>query len=274
MTGQMESGFFCMLRTRLMLAVFGVAMVWVAVSPAMAQDVQLDTPVSDAVMQKLQQAARNSLNVAVLPKHNSLKPIQGSPVNTNTDQPIVLYMGADYCPYCAAIRWPLVVALMRFGEFADIKYMRSSHDDVYADTVTFSFHDTSYVSDYVQFASVELQDREGKRLEQPNQRQIDIFRKFDMPPYTPSAGGIPFLYLDGQYMQSGSPFNPAILKSQTWADVAAALDQPESPIRRAIIGTANVYTVAICRLTDGQPRSVCNAKAVTAAAQKMADAAG
>ena len=31
--------------------------------------------------------------------------------------PEVLYMGADYCPFCAATRWGLVLALMRFGNF-------------------------------------------------------------------------------------------------------------------------------------------------------------
>jgi len=268
MTGQMETGFFS---TQLMLAAFAAALSFVAMPAAVAQDVQLDTPVSDAVMQTLQQAAANSLNAVVVPEHSSLQAIPGSPVDAGA-KPTVLYMGADYCPYCAAVRWPLLLALMRFGEFSGVKYMRSSHDDVYADTVTLSFHGAGYTSDYVKFASVELQDREGDRLERPNQRQIEIFRKFDMPPYTQSAGGIPFLYLDGQYMQSGAPFNPAVLKDETWANVAAALDTPESPLRQAIVGTANVYTAAICALTDGQPARVCNATAVTAAAKAMAGA--
>lgn len=269
MTRHTKTGFSSTIRAWLVMAVAAVAVSFAAASPAIALDVQLDTPVSDAVMQTLQQAATNSLDASVVPKHNSLQKILGTPVDADA-KPTVLYMGADYCPYCAAIRWPLVVALMRFGDFSGIKYMRSSHDDVYADTATFSYHGASYVSDYVKFASVELQDREGNRLERPNQRQIEIFKKFDMPPYTSSAGGIPFLYMDGQYMQSGSPFNPAVLKDRTWAEVADALSKPESPLRQAIIGTANVYTAAICQLTNGQPENVCNAKAVTTAAQKMA----
>src|SRR5260370_14637165 len=30
-------------------------------------------------------------------------------------KPEMLYMGAEYCPYCAAERWPMIVALGRFG---------------------------------------------------------------------------------------------------------------------------------------------------------------
>ena len=34
--------------------------------------------------------------------------------------PEVLYIGAEYCPFCAVERWPLVVALSRFGTFAGL----------------------------------------------------------------------------------------------------------------------------------------------------------
>src|SRR5699024_4593292 len=158
MTRQMRTGSSPTLRVRLVLATVATALALYAALPASAQDVKLDTPVGDAVMQTLQQAATDSLDAVVLPEHNPLQAILGSPVDAD-DTPTVLYMGADYCPYCAAIRWPLVVALMRFGDFSGVKYMRSSHDDVYADTVTFSFHGAEYASDHVKFASVEFQDR-------------------------------------------------------------------------------------------------------------------
>ena len=32
--------------------------------------------------------------------------------------PEVLYMGAEYCPYCAAQRWSTIIALSRFGTWA------------------------------------------------------------------------------------------------------------------------------------------------------------
>jgi hypothetical protein len=29
----------------------------------------------------------------------------------------VVFVGAEYCPYCASERWPLVMALSKFGTF-------------------------------------------------------------------------------------------------------------------------------------------------------------
>src|SRR5688572_33391144 len=41
------------------------------------------------------------------------KPITGQQVLTEAGKPLVLYVGAEYCPFCAAQRWPMVVALSR-----------------------------------------------------------------------------------------------------------------------------------------------------------------
>jgi len=32
----------------------------------------------------------------------------------------VVYIGAEYCPYCAVERWPLIVALNRFGTLTNL----------------------------------------------------------------------------------------------------------------------------------------------------------
>ena len=41
-------------------------------------------------------------------------------------KPEVLYVGAEYCPYCAAQRWALAVALSRFGTFTGLETTHSS----------------------------------------------------------------------------------------------------------------------------------------------------
>jgi hypothetical protein len=63
---------------------------------------------------------------------------------TSGNLPIVLYIGAEYCPYCAQQRWPLMLALMRFGNFSGLSYTESSSTDVYANTATFSFRTAAY----------------------------------------------------------------------------------------------------------------------------------
>src|SRR5437870_5290426 len=40
--------------------------------------------------------------------------INGAPLTSN-GKPEMLYIGAEFCPYCAAMRWSMAVALSRFG---------------------------------------------------------------------------------------------------------------------------------------------------------------
>ena len=40
--------------------------------------------------------------------------VTGPPLTSN-GKPEMLYIGAEYCPYCAAMRWSMAVALSRFG---------------------------------------------------------------------------------------------------------------------------------------------------------------
>ena len=70
-------------------------------------------------------------------------------------KPEITYIGAEYCPYCAAERWALAVALTRFGTFSDLSGTHSSGADVYPDTQTLSFYGSSYSSPYVDFQAVE-----------------------------------------------------------------------------------------------------------------------
>ena len=45
---------------------------------------------------------------------------------TANGKPEVLYMGAEYCPYCAAERWAMIVALSRFGTFSGLHTIHSA----------------------------------------------------------------------------------------------------------------------------------------------------
>ena len=46
--------------------------------------------------------------------------------------------------------------------------------------------------------------------------------------------------------------------------VAAALSDPSNPIAQGAVGSANMITAAICKITNDQPAAVCNAAPVTA----------
>src|SRR3954451_4156292 len=61
-----------------------------------------------------------------------------APALTQAGKPKVLYVGAEYCPFCAAERWPVVVALSRFGTFTNPGPPTSAGNDVYPNTPTLS----------------------------------------------------------------------------------------------------------------------------------------
>src|SRR4051794_31837381 len=77
------------------------------------------------------------------------KSLSGQPVAERGGHPTVLYVGAEWCPYCATERWPMVVALSRFGTFSNLGRTESSPSDVYPKTQTFSLHGATYTSQYL-----------------------------------------------------------------------------------------------------------------------------
>jgi hypothetical protein len=50
-----------------------------------------------------------------------------------------------------------------------------------------------------------------------------------------------------------------VLSGLTWAQIASDLKNPDSQVAKAINGTANYITAAICKMTGNQPASACTA---------------
>jgi thiol-disulfide isomerase/thioredoxin len=197
-----------------------------------------------------------------------------APPSTQDGKPLVTYVGAEYCPYCAAQRWPLAVALSRFGTLSDLGETTSSANDIYPRTPTLSFHGAKYDSPQVALDAKELASNEvigGKYapLDTLNAEEQKLFDTYNAPPYVNSTGSIPFLDIGNKYVMAGSSFDPRILQGKTHAQIAAALADPNSPIAQAVDGSANTITAAICNTTKQQPANVCNSAGVTAAAAEL-----
>ena len=200
--------------------------------------------------------------------------ITGAPPLTANGKPKVLYIGAEFCPYCAAERWPVTVALSQFGTFSNLGTTHSAGGDVFPNTATLSFHGATYTSQYLGFTGVETTTNEQvngqyKPLDTPSPEDQATFDKYNQPPYVQSRGSIPFVDLGGKYVGSGATYSPQLLAGKTQDQIADALKDPSSPIAKAVDGSANVYTAAICKLTNNQPASVCSTDAVTGAAAKL-----
>jgi thiol-disulfide isomerase/thioredoxin len=192
-----------------------------------------------------------------------------APPLTSGGKPEVLYMGAEYCPFCATERWAMVVALSRFGTFSGLHFIHSSPTDNPASIPTLTFYKSSYTSKYVTFTPVEEQKIDRTPLQAPTSAQQAIIAKYDNKPYVSSPGSIPFMDFGGKWIISGASYNYQDLQGQSWSQIAAALHDPSSTIAQGALGTANYFTAAICKLTNGQPGGVCGSSAVKAIEGKI-----
>jgi hypothetical protein len=219
------------------------------------------TTLSDIPASQLAQAA--ATKVAVAPN-----PISGPPALTSGNLPEIVYVGAEYCPYCAAERWAVVTALSKFGTFAGLGQTTSSSQDVDPSTVTFSFHGSSYTSQYLVFSPVEelsnvVDGDSYAPLDKPTAQQESLVESYDKAPYTGgssgSSGGIPFIDLGGKFIVSGASYDPAVLQGKTMDQIATAAADPSTKIGQSIESAAGELVADVCQLTKDQPSNVCSA---------------
>ena len=187
-------------------------------------------------------------SVTSLPKGVNATPLA-------TSKPEVLFVGGEFCPYCAAERWGIVGALSRFGTFSNLKEISSSSTDVYPNTATFSFYKSSYTSRYLTFDPKEETDRAEKPLEKLTSAEQTTMSKY--------TTGVPFIDFDGKSVLVTPSYDPQTLKGLTQQQIADQLKDPTSKVAKAVDGANNVLTAAVCQVTNNQPSSVCSDKTIT-----------
>jgi thiol-disulfide isomerase/thioredoxin len=190
--------------------------------------------------------------------HNVIKAVSGDPLTGPTGKQLMFYFGAEYCPYCAAERWPMIVALSRFGAFSGLKTTTSSSSDAYPNTPTFTFHGATFTSRYIDFQAVETSDRNQNRLETATASQQALVNQYD------TSGSIPFVDIGNRYVFAGAMYLPDVLSGMSWQAIADSLAQPDTPQAKAVLGSANLITAALCRVTLGQPAGVCTSASIQA----------
>jgi hypothetical protein len=188
--------------------------------------------------------------------------ITGAPL-TQGGKPELLYIGAEYCPYCAAMRWAMATALSRFGTLSPLRGIHSSPTDVYPSTATLTFYKSGYQSPYLAFTPVENETVSKAPLQATTPEQQAIWER-----YEPNDTGYPFMDFGNKYMITVI-YNPQVLHGKTWAQIASALHDPSSPVAQSADGAANFITASICKMTDDRPASVCSSPAVTAVSSHL-----
>jgi Domain of unknown function (DUF929) len=189
--------------------------------------------------------------------------VTGSPLGAD-GKPEVLFVGTEYCPYCATEVWSMIVALSRFRTFTGLSTIRSARYELYPPLATWTFYGSAYSSKYLAFVPVEtrsdiLISRRANpqatgsytRLQKLTPAQQAVFRKYAR------LKAVPFLDFGNKYVLTGSGFLPPLLEHQTSSQIAADLRNPASLTGQAILATADYITAALCALTGDQPVGAC-----------------
>lgn len=179
-------------------------------------------------------------------------------------KPEVLYIGTEYCPYCATENWALLVALGRFGTFAGVNEIRSARYPPIPPLDSWTFNGSLFSSKYLAFVPVE---RYSNVLISPRANPLKATSYRVLQTLTPAqralmneadkAHGTPFTDFGGQAVMTGSPISPQTLEHLTWSQLTSALRAHRGAAARAIIGAADYITAELCALTRNRPASAC-----------------
>jgi len=186
----------------------------------------------------------------------AIKSVTG-PALTSNGKPEMLYIGAEWCPYCAAMRWAMAVALSRFGTFSPLKGIHSSSTDVYPNTATLTFYNSTYTSKYLVFTPIENENLNHNTLVSPTPAEQALWTK-----YEPPGNGYPFIDIGNRFVTAAT-YNPQVLQHLTWSQIAADLHIASTPPAQGAVGSANLLTAAICKITGNMPANVCTTAPVT-----------
>ncbi len=202
--------------------------------------------VPSAVLNQLSQVANSRYGA---PSTQDIQPFSGTSLSDG-GKTVVLFVSGDFCPYCAAERWALVIALMRFGSFSSLSYTYSSSNIELPNTPSFSFANYSYSSRYISLQAYEYEDRNGKPLMSVPDNYTALWKG------PPSFGTVPFLDIGNIYVVKGTQFNASLLAGMSQQQVIQSIVSDDA-LSKTIMAAADGITSALCNVTQGNPGNVC-----------------
>jgi len=233
-----------------------VALVAIKLTSAPARLVATESAASSVVVRQV-----TTVPAAVLTgvsPGQAITPLQAvrrsGPPLTIGGKPVIVFVSEESCPFCAAERWSLAVALSHFGTWSHLGSTTSSATDVYPGTATLSFRAAVYRSTELTLQTTELTDNAGRPLQAQTPLDTRLIDAFDVPPYVNSAdqsGAVPFLDIANRYILAGAQYSPQVLAGLSAAQIASQLANPSSPVAQAIDGSARVIVAAINQVLAG-----------------------
>ena len=187
-------------------------------------------------------------SVGGAPAPTSLHQVVGGAQLSIDSKPTIVFVSEESCPYCAAERWALVIALSQFGAWHNLGATTSSAMDVYPSTASFSFRHATFTSQRLALRTTELADNAGRALQPLTPLDQSLISQFDVPPYVNSAaqsGAVPFLDIDDRYVLAGAQYSPGVLAGLSMRQIAARLKDPSSAAAVAIDQSAATLIAAL-----------------------------
>jgi Domain of unknown function (DUF929) len=215
------------------------------------------TPIPADTLAKLQSVPVSTLVAA--PTGGIVQTPQ--PVNTSAlsadGKSELLYIGAEYCPHCAAERWPLYIALSKFGTFSP-QPGRIHSANLDGNVPTLTFYGTTYSSPYLTFVPVEVYTNKPQGngyapLQTPTKAQLTLWQSIN-------GGSFPFVDFGGKQVLPAAQYVYSELQNLSFSAVAAQVGNNATSIGTDIDASAAKLIQTICgTLTHGQPSDVCSA---------------
>lgn len=177
--------------------------------------------------------------------------------------PLTLFVGGQFCPFCASMRWPLVKALSRFGTFSGLGQLNSQQGtDGFNAIGTYDLTRAAFQSEYATLRMVEVADVNGNSLQKPDAETTALLNRFD------PQGSIPFVFVGGTYVAQ-LPYSPALLQGKSFQQILNEVNSSNpGAIGRAIDAEADGITAVICKTDGAQPASVCTQPGIQALSQQ------
>ncbi len=215
------------------------------------------TPIPAATLAKLQSVPVSTLTAASTDGILTTPQSVNDPALTADGKAELLYIGAEFCPHCAAERWPLYIALSKFGTFnPQPGRIHSANEE--GDVPTLTFYGTTYSSPYFTFTPVEVTTNkpEGNGyapLQTPTQAQLTLWQDTN-------GGEFPFVDFGGKEVLPSAQYSFGPLQNLPFATVAAQVGNNSTSIGANIDASAAQVIRTICgSLSEKQPVAVCSA---------------
>jgi len=198
--------------------------------------------------------------------------VRGQPALESGGKPEVVFVGNEFCPYCAAERWALVAALSRFGKFTVLNAVQSAGNEAFADTPTFTFYGSHYTSRYVSTTLVEQYGTQKNAsgtgfapLERLGAPVKSLMTRYDRGATGPTPSLVPFVDIANRGLVGGGSFSPSIFQQLSQSQIASGLTDAKDPTTQAIVATANYISAVICAADGQRPGNVCESPGVMTA---------